>query len=151
MMEVSRSVAMEARVRLGERPRVLIVDDEAAFRSVVAEILEQSRLEVRNASDVFEAIGILRDWRPDVLLLDVMLPGASGLTLVKRLRADPRWKDLPVVIVSALAGKGDLEAGNAAGANAYLTKPFGASDLRRALSRYVQVLGTAELSAATAS
>jgi len=141
---------MEVRVYPGGKPRVLIVDDEAPFRMVVAEILEQSRLEVRYAADVLEAMGVLRSWRPDIVLLDVMLPGTSGLALLKRLRADPKWKDLPIVIVSALTGKGDREAGQAAGANGYLTKPFTSSELRRLLRGYVQILGTAELQAGMA-
>jgi len=131
----------------GGRPRALVVDDEAPFRKVVTEILEQRRLEVRCAADIIEAMDVLRSWRPDILLLDVMMPGGSGLALLKRLRLDPKWRRLPIVIVSALAEKRDREAGIAAGANAYLTKPFSSSDLRRALSGYVRVLGTAELQA----
>ena len=114
---------------------------------VVAEVLEQSRLEVRYAADVFEAMGILTSWKPDILLLDVMLPGASGPALPKRLRAAPKRRGLPIVIVSALAGKADREAGQAAGANPYLTKPFSPSYLRGVLTGYVPVLGTAELQA----
>ena len=129
------------------KPRVLIVDDESPYRQAVADILQRSRLEVRYAGDALEGMEVLRSWRPDVLLLDVMMPNVSGLTLLKRLRADPRWKDLPVVMVSALARKDDMEAGKAAGANEYLTKPFTTADLRRVLRRFIQVLGTAELEA----
>ncbi|HLC20701.1 MAG TPA: response regulator [Candidatus Methylomirabilis sp.] len=129
------------------KPRVLIVDDESPYRQAVADILQRSRLEVRYAGDALEGMEVLRSWSPDVLLLDVMMPNVSGLTLLKRLRADPRWKDLPVVMVSALARKDDMEAGKAAGANEYLTKPFTTADLRRVLRRFIQVLGTAELEA----
>ncbi|MBF8262013.1 MAG: hypothetical protein HW376_1542 [candidate division NC10 bacterium] len=72
---------------------------------MVAEILEQSRLEVRYAADLPEEMGVLRDWNPDVLLLDVRLPGTSGLALLKSLRAVPGWKDLPIIICERSGGK----------------------------------------------
>ena len=129
------------------KPRVLIVDDEASYRRAVSDILERSRLEVRYAADALEAMEVLRSWQPDVLLLDVMMPGVSGLALLRRLRGDSKWKDLPVVIVSALAQKQDQDAGEAAGASAYLTKPFSSSELRRVLRQFIPVIGTAELEA----
>ena len=129
----------------GGKPRILVVDDELPFRQVVVDILEPYGLTVRHAADAPEALGTVRSWKPDLLLVDVMMPGGCGLALVKRLRAEAKWHRLPVIIVSALAGKSDREAGVQAGASAYLTKPFSASDLRQVLRQFVPVVGTAEL------
>lgn len=129
------------------KPRVLIVDDETSYLRAMTDILERSRLEVRFAEDAQEAMAVLADWSPHLLLLDVMLPRVSGLTLLKRLRADARWKGLPVVVASALARPEDRDAGEKAGADAYLTKPFTSSELRSVLRQFIPILGTAELDA----
>ena len=129
----------------GGKPRILVVDDELPFRRVVVDILEPYGLTVKQAGDAPEALATVKSWKPDLLLVDVMMPGGSGLALVKRLRAEAKWKRLPVIIVSALASKADREAGVQAGASAYLTKPFSASDLRQVLRQFVPVVGTAEL------
>jgi len=133
-----------------EKPRILVVDDELPFRQVVVDILEPYGLAVKQAGDAPEALATVKSWKPDLLLVDVMMPGGSGLALVKRLRAEAKWKRLPVIIVSALAGKSDREAGVQAGASAYLTKPFSASDLRLVLRQFIPVVGTAELQASPA-
>jgi len=134
----------------GGKPRILVVDDELSFRQVVVDILEPYGLMVKQAADAPEALATVKSWKPDLLLVDVMMPGGSGLALIKRLRTEPRWHRLPVIIVSALAGKADRDAGQEAGANGYLTKPFTAAELRQVLRQYIPVVGTAELQAGPA-
>ena len=111
------------------RPRVLVVDDSDDIRGLITVNLELEGFEVRTASDGAEALEILRSWRPDAMTLDVQMPGLDGYSTLERLRADPAYVGLPVVMVTARAQAGDRERGSALGADDYVTKPFEPSEL----------------------
>jgi len=81
------------------------------------------------ASDASEALEAARSARPDLVLLDVMMPGASGLTVVESLRSDPALRETPVVVVSAFAQEADRVAAADAGADSFLAKPFDPDEL----------------------
>ena len=104
--------------------RVLVVDDDPNVVEVIAANLEAEGYGVEVASDGIEAWELLTTRPPDVVLLDWMLPGRSGIDLLADLRARPELKDLPVVILSAKARDEEIWEGWQAGANYYLTKPF---------------------------
>ena len=105
-------------------PRVLVVDDSDAIRALIVVNLELEGYDVRTATDGLRALEIVRDWRPDVITLDVVMPRLDGFETLERLRADPGTADIPVVLVTARAQAADRERGEVLGADAYLTKPF---------------------------
>lgn len=118
---------------------VLIVDDESAYTDVMRQVLEDYGLEVRVARDAVQALRTLRDSRPDLILLDVMMPEVDGLTLLRMLRTDPDWPRIPVVVVSARATEADRQAALQAGADGFLAKPFTAQEMRAVLRRHLSL------------
>jgi CheY-like chemotaxis protein len=108
---------------------VLIVDDEMSNTQLFGMMLELEGYRPVVATDTPTALEALRQQTPDVMIVDVMLPGASGLELCQKVRNDLRLKDLPIVIVSAKSQLADVQAGVAAGATAYLTKPVTKAEL----------------------
>jgi two-component system chemotaxis sensor kinase CheA len=115
----------------------IVVDDTVASRTLVARLLEAGGFAVRIASDGEAALALLDEAPCDVLVSDVQMPRLDGLGLTRRLRADPRWRGLPVVLLSTLDAPGDVEAGTLAGATAYVSKRALAGD---ALVRLVRRL-----------
>jgi CheY-like chemotaxis protein len=117
--------------------RVLVVDDDPVIVELLVLNLELEGHEAITAKDGHEALAIARGAGPDLLLLDVMMPGLDGFGVCRELRKDPSTADLPVVLLSARAQESDLVRGTAAGADAYVTKPFDPFDLVRLLERTV--------------
>jgi two-component system cell cycle response regulator DivK len=118
--------------------KVLIVDDNRASRELIRAILKTVRCDIIEATHGQEALDLMQKERPDLVLLDVDMPGLDGLTVVKHMREDTSLADLPVVAVTAFAMEGDREKGMAAGFTAYLTKPVRAAILRKQVQ---QLLG----------
>jgi CheY-like chemotaxis protein len=112
---------------------VLIVDDEMSNTQLFGMMLELEGYRPVAASDARTALEALRQQTPDLMIVDVMLPGASGLELCKRVRGELGLTDLPIVIVSAKSQLVDVQAGLAAGANYYLTKPVTKVELLNAV------------------
>jgi two-component system alkaline phosphatase synthesis response regulator PhoP len=106
------------------RPTVLVCDDEPVLRMLVRATLDQGNYTVVEACDGDEALELTRAERPDLILLDMMMPGRSGSDVLRELRADPATATTPVIMLTARAQASDREAMNLAGANHYLTKPF---------------------------
>jgi len=109
--------------------RVLLVEDEAAIAELVAINLRHAGFEVSVASDAATAQASVDRLLPDLVVLDWMLPGESGLSLARRWRADPRTRQLPVIMLTARAGEADKLAGLDGGADDYITKPFSPKEL----------------------
>jgi two-component system phosphate regulon response regulator PhoB len=108
---------------------VLVVEDESAIAELVALNLRHSGYEVTVAATADEAQAAVDRVLPDLVLLDWMLPGQSGLQLAKRWRAQARTRELPVIMLTARQEEGDKIAGLDAGADDYLTKPFSPKEL----------------------
>ena len=108
--------------------RVLIADDDTVVRDVVRRYLERDGLEVTVAGDGSEALRVLGTQRIDVAVLDVMMPGPSGLSLCRTLRQSGDYS-IPVILLTALGEEDDRIAGLEAGADDYLTKPFSPREL----------------------
>jgi len=102
---------------------VLIVDDEMSNTQLFGMMLELEGYRPVAAFDARTALEALRHERPDVMIVDVMLPGVSGLELCQKVRGELGMADLPIVVVSAKSQLSDVQAGLQAGANYYLTKP----------------------------
>jgi two-component system phosphate regulon response regulator PhoB len=108
---------------------VLVVEDEPQIQELVAVNLEHVGHRVLRAGSAEEAEQAIRDELPDVVVLDWMLPGESGLALARRLRADERTRELPILLLTARAMEADKLSGLEAGADDYLTKPFSPREL----------------------
>lgn len=115
-------------------PRVLVVDDDPQVLALLRVNFSLEGYDVVEAANGEEALKVVASKRPDVVVSDVMMPGMDGLELVRRLRANPKTADLPVVVVSAKAQRNDVENGEVAGADAYVTKPFDPQDLLDAVA-----------------
>ncbi|MGC5077368.1 response regulator transcription factor [Agrococcus sp. DT81.2] len=107
-------------------PRVLVVEDEEQLARLVAAYLRRSRFDVRTARDGAEAIAVARQWHPDVVVLDVGLPGADGIEVCRTLRT---FSDCYVVMLTARVEEVDKLVGLSAGADDYVTKPFSPREL----------------------
>jgi len=112
--------------------RVLIAEDEDAILASLEFVVRGAGHEVRSARDGEEALRALA-WRPDLVLLDVMLPRASGLEVCAAIRADPRLAGTRVLMLSARGASGDVARGLAAGADGYVVKPFSTRELAERL------------------
>jgi CheY-like chemotaxis protein len=111
------------------RAKILIVDDEAAIREYEATLLGELGHEVLAAADGAEALRLAREKQPDLVLLDIMMPELSGIEVCRQLRADPRTRDIRVIVVSAVDAKRALEESIIAGADDFLAKPINALEL----------------------
>lgn len=116
-------------------PRILAVDDEPTVLRMLRMILEIEGYEVHTAGDADEALDMIGTTRPDLLLLDVMMPGRSGFDLAEDLRAEGATRDLPVIFVTALAETQEQWRGWQLGAVSYVTKPFDTEALLETIAR----------------
>lgn len=128
-----------------KRPVVMVVDDEVVYTDVIRLVLEDYGVQVIMAHSVDQAFGLIDTVKPDMFIVDIMMPGVDGLQFARRLRADPAHGDEPILIASAKAMPGDREAALDAGATEFLTKPFTAKQLRDILRVYFPLPTTAEL------
>jgi signal transduction histidine kinase len=108
----------------GPERTILIVDDERSLADAIAETLDLEQLHTVVTYDGGQALNLAQKLQPDLVLLDVSMPGMSGIEVCKTLKADPQTAAIPVIFVTARVQQNDRKVGLAAGADAYLTKPF---------------------------
>lgn len=108
---------------------ILIVEDEAAIRGMLTIVLEQAGFNPIATAEVESAQKILADSFPDLILLDWMLPGISGVEWARRLKKDPSYRDLPIILLTARGEEEDTVRGLEIGADDYMTKPFSPKEL----------------------
>ncbi len=113
----------------GCRGRLVLVDDDLAVQRLLAQALRLDGFDVEVAGDAEEGWQLIERFRPDLVVLDVMMPGVDGLSLLRRLRESPTHRDLYVMLLSARAQPEDLQRGTRAGADVYITKPFSIEQL----------------------
>jgi two-component system cell cycle response regulator DivK len=118
--------------------RILIADDKASSRELVRTILENLGYEVHEAEDGIKALEAIRSHPPDLVLLDLQMPGLTGHDVLARLRADRQFADMPVVALTASAMAGDRDKALAAGFTSYLAKPVTLSTLRMEINRLLR-------------
>ena len=109
--------------------RVLVVDDDPVIQKLLKVNFEMEGYEVLSAADGAEGLDQVASGNPDVIILDVMMPKMNGLEVLAALKADSDTDTIPVILLSAKAQAGDVQAGLDRGANAYVTKPFDPLDL----------------------
>lgn len=108
---------------------VLVVDDESAIQEMIRFALGRAGMKVRCAADGLEALSKISDERPDILLLDWMMPGISGLELTRRLRRNSQTAEIPIIMLTARVNENDKVAGLNAGTDDYIIKPFSPREL----------------------
>jgi CheY-like chemotaxis protein len=108
---------------------VLLCDDEEVLRQLVRATLDNGAYSIVEATDGDESLELARRLQPDVIVLDMMMPGRSGLDVLDELRGDPKLASTPVIMLTARARQADREAAVAAGADRYLAKPFSPLEL----------------------
>jgi DNA-binding response OmpR family regulator len=122
----------------GAQPVILTADDDPDIRELLAFRLERSGYTVLQAVDGEEALALALEHRPDLAVLDVMMPKMDGFEVVRRLRAEEATKGMPIIMLTARAQDSDVEEGFDAGADDYLRKPFSPQELR---ARVQSILG----------
>ncbi|TBW58800.1 phosphate regulon transcriptional regulatory protein PhoB [Marinobacter halodurans] len=108
---------------------VLIVDDEASIREMIAVALEMADYDYLEAADALDAHAIIVDRKPDLVLLDWMLPGTSGIELARRLKKDETTAEIPIIMLTAKVEEDNKVQGLESGADDYITKPFSPREL----------------------
>ena len=108
---------------------ILVVDDEPAILEMVEFALRRSGFKILNAADAMQAMNQLTDKRPDLILLDWMLPDISGIDLTRRLKANDLTRAIPIIMLTAKADEGDKLRGFELGVDDYVTKPFSTREL----------------------
>jgi len=106
------------------KDKILAIDDEEDILELLRFNLTKEGYQVRSASTGEEALSLARSERPDLVLLDLMLPGIDGLEVARRLKADPITRNMPIVMLTAKGEESDIVAGLELGAEDYITKPF---------------------------
>jgi DNA-binding response OmpR family regulator len=113
----------------GAPARVLIADDNPQGVELLEAYLAEGNYDIRTATDGEETLARVRDWQPDLILLDVMMPKISGFEVCKRLRGDDKTRGIAVLMITALDQPSDIDRGLDAGANDFVTKPVNKNDL----------------------
>ena len=122
----------------GDRPVVLVADDDDDIRDLVAFRLDRAGYEVLRAGDGQEALDLARKHKPDLAVLDVMMPKLTGYDVTRELRADAATSRIPVILLTARVQEADVARGFEAGADDYVKKPFSPQELK---ARVQAVLG----------
>ena len=117
--------------------RVLVVDDHPDNRQILRVLLDNAGYQMIEAEDGEGALAAAEEHRPDLILMDVQLPKLSGLDATRQLRADPKTAAIPIVVITSFALSGDAEKAKAAGASAYLAKPYSPRELLQMIRNLV--------------
>ncbi|MCU1340263.1 MAG: two-component response regulator [Bryobacterales bacterium] len=118
--------------------RVLVADDKPTGRELVRTVLENSGYEVFEASDGSEAVNQAQQLQPDLIILDIHMPGLDGFGVIEKLRRLEQFAATPIIALTASAMMGDRERAMAAGFTGYITKPIGLSALRAEVARLLR-------------
>jgi CheY-like chemotaxis protein len=110
-------------------PRILIADDDPQGVELLEAYLASFDCELRTAADGEAALALVASWHPDLILLDIMMPKLSGFEVCKRVRGDPAYRDVAVLMTTALDQPSDIERAVEAGADDYLAKPINKNEL----------------------
>jgi CheY-like chemotaxis protein len=121
----------------GARPKILVADDNEMNALALEDYLTAVGYDLYFAADGEQALARAEEVEPDLILMDIQMPKISGVEATRRLRANPRFADTPILALTALAMPGDRELCLAAGASAYIAKPFLLKDLVRTIREWL--------------
>ncbi|MCZ6458497.1 MAG: response regulator, partial [Gammaproteobacteria bacterium] len=116
---------------------VMVVDDSVTVRKVTTRLLERQGMDVIVAKDGIEAIALLQERRPDVMLLDIEMPRMDGFEVARQVRHDDRLSDLPIIMISSRTGEKHKEHAAKLGVNSFLGKPFQENELLETIDHLV--------------
>jgi DNA-binding response OmpR family regulator len=117
---------------------VMIIEDETDAAEMFAEMMRVNGFRVIKMFSSAPAISLIAQEKPDLILLDVMMPDISGIEVLRYIRRDPKLEKIPVIIVSAKSMPSDIKNGMEAGASMYLTKPVGFLELKQAVENFTR-------------
>ncbi|MFA5157173.1 MAG: response regulator [Candidatus Omnitrophota bacterium] len=117
--------------------KILVVDDNEQNRLLMSDILQYRGYEIFQAEDGEKGVGMAREFKPDLILLDMQMPGIDGFTAVKMLKDDPLTKDIKIIVVTSLAMKGDKEKIIALGVDDYIAKPIDTRQFPVLVEKYI--------------
>jgi CheY-like chemotaxis protein len=120
---------------MNDKARLLVVDDNPANLKLVTDLLEWSGYQMVQAMDAEQALEIIRQTPPELILMDLALPGMDGLTLTRKLKADDATRHIRIMALTAFAMKGDEQKALDAGCDAYITKPINTRSLPDQVAR----------------
>jgi CheY-like chemotaxis protein len=118
----------------GKRGLVLTVDDDPKIVSLIQDILEEVGYRVITSTDGSEVLGLLHKHKPDVVILDLLMPKMDGYSVCYRIKSDPKTRGIPVLVLTGVAYELNKELAREAGADAFLSKPFTSVDLTHTVS-----------------
>jgi len=124
---------------------ILVVDDEPVIRKILNDLLLSEGYRLEFACDGFEALQKLPAVEPDLILLDVMMPAMSGLEVTRRVKSNPEWQPIPIILVTALDGRKDVARGLDAGADDFIRKPFDQVELLARVRSMLRIKGQYDL------
>ncbi len=116
---------------------ILVADDSPSIRKFVSFSLTMQGYEVISACDGMEALEKLPNAKVDLVVTDLNMPNMDGFELIKAIRANPEYEELPIIILSSLSSSEDIEKGMSCGANSYLVKPFDPKRMQYEVSKYL--------------
>ncbi len=117
---------------------VMIIEDEPDAAELFAEMMRVNGFRVLKSYSSTPAMNLIQQEKPDVIILDIMMPDVSGIEVLRFMRREPALASIPVIVVSAKSMPSDVRTGLDAGASAYLTKPVGYIDLKNAVDSVMQ-------------
>jgi two-component system, OmpR family, alkaline phosphatase synthesis response regulator PhoP len=121
---------------------VLVVDDEPNIVLSLEFLMKQAGLEVRTASDGEGALAAVRSATPDLILLDISMPNGDGFEVCRKIRENPEWRGVRIIMLTAKGRDSEREKGLAAGADDYITKPFSTHDVIHRVEAQIAAAGT---------
>lgn len=127
------------------KARILVVEDEGLIAGMLKEVLEANRYEVLLAVDGEEGLNKARSMKPDLILLDIMLPKLDGLKICRLLKFDLNYRHIPIIMLTARAGEADREISLQSGANDFVVKPFDPQSLLAKISELLKAKGSSAL------
>lgn len=117
--------------------KILVVDDSSTARELIIDVLKNKKLQILTASNGEEALCKAQSESPDLILLDVVMPGQNGFQVCRQLKTGNLTKDIKVILVTSKSQKSDRFWGLKQGADGYLVKPFEKSDLLKCIENYI--------------
>ncbi|MBW7899225.1 Polar-differentiation response regulator DivK [Candidatus Brocadiaceae bacterium B188] len=117
---------------------VMVVEDNEKNRKLMRVVLKSKGYAVIEAATGEEALNLLKNQKPDIILMDIQLPGIDGLTLIKQIKADAVTKEIPIIAVTAYAMKGDEQKILETGCDAYVSKPINTQELPLIIEKYIK-------------
>lgn len=119
------------------KKRILVVEDEPEFRLALRMRLQANGYEVMEAEDGMAGLAMARQQKPDLIMLDVMMPKMDGYKVTRLLKFDENYSKIPIIMLTARSQVSDKETGAAAGVDAYLTKPFKTPELLETIRKFL--------------